>query len=262
MNLQDKIRATEVTWAEGAWRTRDSEVVSNPSWHQVTTPERPIVVYNGVYRSAMPDEDADRIIDEVFEHYHSRNLPFRWTVGPSSRPADLAERLQRRGMVPFAHTVGMVIPTSASQPPVRPGVTVEAVTPENVMAWARASAGGWGMSEEWLEGYAADTRANMELLGDQITYVLARVDGEPAGAGIVQYVQEYGWLKGTAVRPEFRGRGAYQALVAWRLAAMQERGVQWAAIQATIGTSEPICRKLGFEEVCRIDIYCTPDEEH
>lgn len=261
MTPEEKIWATEITWSEGAWKTAASEVVSRPDWYQVTTPEVPMVTYNGVYRSVMAESEADSIIDSVFAHYSARSLPFRWTVGPSARPADLAERLQQRGMKVFAHTVGMVIPAAAPMPPLRAGVTVEQVTPETVMDWVRASGGGWGIPAEWLDGYAADTRVQMELLGDQACYVLARVDGEPAGAGILQFVRGIGWLKGTSVRPELRGRGAYQAMVAWRLAAIRQRGVEWAAIQATVGTSEPICRKLGFEEVCRIDIYATPEPD-
>lgn len=257
--LAKKIWATEMTWAEGAWKTPNSIVVSRPEWYQVTTPDHPIVVYNGIYRSVMAENEADRIIDEVFTHYRTAGLPFRWTVGPSARPLDLAERLQRRGMAVFANTVGMVISTNAPMPERRPGVTVERVTHATLMDWAVAAGGGWGMPPEYLEAYAADMAAQMDLLGDEIELVLARIDGEPAGAGMWQDVQGIGWLKGTAVRPEFRRQGAYQALVAYRLGAMRQRGVSLAAIQATIGTSEPICRALGFEEVCKIDIYCTPD---
>jgi GNAT superfamily N-acetyltransferase len=259
MEPWQKVWATEVTWAEGAWRLPDSRVIDRPDWYQVTTPGRPLVVYNGVYRSVLAEAEADSIIDRVMEEYRALSLPFRWTVGPSARPTDLTERLQSRGMVEFARTLGMVIRSDAPMPAIRLGVTVERVTPETVMDWARASGGGWGMPDEYLEGYAADTIGQMAYLGDQVEYVLARVDGEPAGAAMVQYVRGIGMLKGTAVRPEFRRRGAYQALVAWRLADMQRRGVEWAAIQATVGTSEPICRALGFEAVCQMDMYCTPD---
>jgi GNAT superfamily N-acetyltransferase len=259
MDLATKIWATEITWAEGAWKAPDSQVIDRPDWYQVTTPSIPIVIYNGVYRSIMEADQADRIIDEVFDHYRSLNLPFRWTVGPSARPLDLAERLQKRGMEVFARTVGMVIPSDAPMPPTRPGVTVEQVTPETVLDWAKASAGGWGISPESVQNIAADMRGQMERYGENLLLVLSRYEGEPAGAGILQFIRGIGWLKGTAVRPEFRGRGCYQAMVAWRLAKMRERGVEWGAIQATVGTSEPICRRLGFEEVCQIDIYCTPD---
>ncbi|HLN62368.1 MAG TPA: GNAT family N-acetyltransferase [Symbiobacteriaceae bacterium] len=253
-----KIWATEMTWSEGAWKTPGSLVISRPDWYQVTTPDRPSVVYNGIYRSVMADGEADRLIDEVFEHYRAAGLPFRWTLGPSARPLDLADRLQRRGMAVFAKTVGMVIATDAPMPERRPGVTVEPVTHANLKDWAMAAAGGWGMPPEIQEGYAADMAAQMDALDDDLELVLARIDGEPAGAGMWQYVQGIGWLKGTAVRPEFRRQGAYQAMVAYRLDAMRQRGVTLAAIQATIGTSEPICRALGFEEVCQIDIYCSP----
>lgn len=260
MDILNKVWATEVTWAEGAFKRRDSEVINRPNWYQVTTPSRPIVVYNGMYRSIMDDSDADQIIDEVFESYRARKLPFRWTVGPSARPTDLAERLRRRGMVLFAKTVGMVIPATTEMPPTHPDITVEQVTSETILDWARASASGWGMPEDYISSYAQDMRDQIEMGGGDIAFVLAHYKGEAAGAGTLQLIHGIGWLKGTSVRPEFRGRGVYQALVSWRLAAMRKRGVEWGAIQATVGTAEPVCRRLGFEEVCSIDVYRSPEQ--
>lgn len=261
MDQAQKIWATEVTWAEGAWQESDSTVINRPDWFQVTTPSRPIVIYNGVYRSILAEDAADAAIDRTLAHYAEKGLPFRWTVGPSARPADLAERLQRRGMRLWTSTAGMVIATDAPLPAPRPGITVERATAETLGDWVRAAAGGWEIPGQFLPGYTAGIRGLLKRSGDEMLLVLTRYEGEPAGAGMLQYVQGVGGLKGTAVRPEFRGRGVYQASVAWRLAHMRERGVGWAAVQAVLDTSAPILERMGFETVCQIDMYATPNAD-
>lgn len=251
----------EVTWAEGANAARDSAIINRPDWYQVSTPSEPHHFMNGVFRSIIPpDRDPEQVIDQVFDHYRSIGCPFRWTVGPSARPTDLARRLQRRGMTIQFVTAGMVIRTEAPQPAIRPGITVEPVTWDTAADFARAVSGGWGFGNgvEVEPEFVAEIRDQLDRLRAQATLVLARCDGEPAGGGYLQVIRGVGHLKGTAVRPEFRGRGVYQALVAWRLERLRERGVPWAAIQAVLETSAPICRRLGFEEVCRLEIYKSP----
>ncbi len=39
-----------------------------------------------------------RDVNACVSVYRGLGLRFRWTVGPDSRPADLAERLERRGL--------------------------------------------------------------------------------------------------------------------------------------------------------------------
>ena len=55
-----------------------------------------------------------------------------------------------------------------------------------------------------------------------------------------------GFLWGGGTVPEGRGRGAYRALVAARLARAAERGCPLVAIYARHGTSDPIVAALGF----------------
>ena len=62
-------------------------------------------------------------------------------------------------------------------------------------------------------------------------------------------------LGGAATLPEHRGRGAYTALVAKRLADARAAGAEAAVIQAVRETSAPICAKLGFEERCALQFY-------
>jgi hypothetical protein len=62
-------------------------------------------------------------------------------------------------------------------------------------------------------------------------------------------------LGGAATLAEARGKGIYSALVKRRLADARGDGREAAVIQADRDTSAPICAKLGFRELCSLEVY-------
>ena len=64
-------------------------------------------------------------------------------------------------------------------------------------------------------------------------------------------------LGGAATLEEHRGHGLYTALVARRLADARADGRTAAIIQADRKTSAPICAKLGFREICGLEIFAS-----
>jgi GNAT superfamily N-acetyltransferase len=56
-------------------------------------------------------------------------------------------------------------------------------------------------------------------------------------------------INGGAVRPKFRGRGIYRALVAARLNMAREAGVEGGLVVWGGDMSAPILTRLGFEPV-------------
>lgn len=59
------------------------------------------------------------------------------------------------------------------------------------------------------------------------------------------------YLIGSAVLPEYRNRGVYHALLQYRFNRDRKAGCELLTVQARVGTSEPILRRLGFQEYCR-----------
>src|SRR6185503_9099258 len=73
-------------------------VIERPGWMQIITPSIKTGGLNEVMFSALDERDADAVIDAAIAEYRALGVKFRWSVGPGSAPADLGERLERRGM--------------------------------------------------------------------------------------------------------------------------------------------------------------------
>ena len=68
-------------------------------------------------------------------------------------------------------------------------------------------------------------------------------------------------LSGAATLPEYRGRGVYTSTVVRRIADGRAEGCEAAIIQAVRATSAPICRRIGFRELCGLEMWVkTPPE--
>jgi 8-oxo-dGTP pyrophosphatase MutT (NUDIX family)/GNAT superfamily N-acetyltransferase len=75
---------------------------------------------------------------------------------------------------------------------------------------------------------------------------LARIGGQVVSSGGVTVEGPVAKLWGAAVHPDFRGRGAYRAILAARLQVAAARGARFALVKARAGTSAPILRRAGF----------------
>jgi Acetyltransferase (GNAT) domain len=215
-------------------------VIDRPDWFQVITPSIRHGSLNGIERSIVREDAA---IDRAISDYRSIGCKFRWTVPPGSAPDDLGERLERRGLE-RREIVQMARGARAPFDDV-PGVTVEPVTMETVDVFADLMASAWG-------GDASELRALYRTAAPHQAMFLARIDGEPAGAASMNTFARISYLRGGVVLPQFRGRGAYRALVAARVAAT-DREIVTSASNPT--TSAPILARMGFTEVARYRAY-------
>ena len=69
----------------------------------------PLAVFNGVPHVQLAEDCVDLALTRLQASANRRGVPAMWWVGPNSRPADLALRLERHGLA-FARTmIGMVI---------------------------------------------------------------------------------------------------------------------------------------------------------
>jgi len=225
-------------------------VVERPGWLQLIAPAFRQGGLNGVAFSQLTDAEADAVIDETVKTYARLGVRWRWTVSPDSTPADLAARLERRGLEPGL-VRAMVRETAAPGWPTSPEVTVEAVDHATVELHARTMAEGWQVDPAPLLAF---DRVLLDAPSRRHALFLARVDGEPAGSAGLTLFARSAYLIGAVVLPAFRRRGVYRALTAARLDFARTHGRALATSQAMVTTSAPLLEALGFRTVCEFPV--------
>jgi len=206
--------------------------------------ERGFVLY-----SDLDEASADDAIEQQIAFYEGIGQDFEWKVFDHDRPADLRQRLLKRGFALDGDDAEalLILPLTDT-----PGRLLEPVThdtrrvtdPDAISAILGVQA------EVWDDDYtslgnrlARDLRENPDLLSVFVAYA----DDKPVSSAWLYYNarSRFAGLWGGATLPDYRGRGIYTALVAVRAQEAIGRGVQFLTIDAS-PMSRPIVRKLGF----------------
>lgn len=202
--------------------------------------------------AAIPDAS----VAAVFDAFAGRGMPFGWLVGPHS-PDGLGARLEARGLRRAEEFSGLALSDLARPIPASDAVTVREVGRGQRDAFAALLSRAYGLPPETVAFlceilYFADSEVKARNY-------LARVDGvaDPvAAASTIDAPDDpIVVLAGSAVLEAHRGHGIYRTLVRHRLDDARREGTRAAVIQAVRSTSAPICRALGFEEVCSQTLY-------
>jgi hypothetical protein len=197
--------------------------------------------------------DLDDVIDEAVAAARdagSRRL--RWWITDRTVPVDTAEALQARGFdhVETVEVLALPLHDPRRAVPVPEGVeVVEVVDRDTLVLAARLGAEVFAWPEPTdaeIDEELAQIRGEAGAAHRSHRY-LALVDGQPAATAGYTLDGDALRLWGGSTRPELRGRGAYRALVARRLADGLATGADFAVVKAVDDTSSPILRRLGFE---------------
>lgn len=204
--------------------------------------------WNVAQRFRLEPDEVDEVRAEIHGHLRRRGRTgCSWEVGSHATPPDLVDRLLALGLVrdePTPLAVGMVL---TEEPRTLPAdVEVRRVsTAEEAFEAEKIAAVGFG---------TPPPAGPKDFDPDPLNSVyLAYVDGHPAARASASFGEHGVTLFGGATLPEARGRGAYRALVAARWRDAVERGTPVLVTQAG-PMSRPILARLGFREVCEIEI--------
>lgn len=177
-----------------------------------------------------------------------------WTLGPSSTPDDVIERLRELGLEKESEG-GSVILTLTEPPVVRAtSVEVRVVdTYEDHLAAVEAAIEGFGFPEHDATDERRRARETFEAerTGGNVTRFLATVDGEPVASAHATYSPFGAYVGGVATIPAARGRGAMSAVIAASWADCVRRGAP-ALVCFGGRMSAPILERLGFRPQGRV----------
>jgi hypothetical protein len=176
-----------------------------------------------------------------------------WTVGPSSTPADLPERLRALG---FGDPDPPNEPTFAAlaldhEPPGVDGIEVRRAEGfDDFLVGLEIVFEANAFRDEDVARMRAEAREDYERLRSRPGGAwLAYLAGRPAAAAVAVACERGLYLAGGSTA---RGRGCYRALVRARWDDAVARGTPGLVVHAQHGTSRPILERLGFELVCEL----------
>lgn len=210
----------------------------------------------GVLWSDLDAGTADAAIARQMARFAGRD--WEWKHYSYDRPADLPERLRAAGLSPEpaeALLVAEAADVPAADPP--DGVTLVPVADEAGLAALV------GVHERVFGGdhaaFGRALRARFAAAPESMAAVLAVAGGQAVSAARIEFETgtDFAGLWGGGTVPEWRGRGVFRALVAYRAALATARGYRYLRVDA-MPASEPILRRLGFERLATTTPYTYP----
>ncbi|MFE7465997.1 GNAT family N-acetyltransferase [Streptomyces sp. NPDC057499] len=206
--------------------------------------------WNAVVWSA-PDLDparADAVIAAQVAHYTALGHDeFEWKLYGHDRPAGLADRLLAAGFEAEEPETLVVAPVGklSTEVALPEGVRLRTVRDaDDVELMARASERAFGSDWSRLRHQVLTRLAEDP---DDFVGVLAMAGDEPVSAARMELYPGTGFagLWGGGTVEEWRGKGVYRALVAFRARIAAERGYRYLQVDAS-DMSRPILQRLGF----------------
>jgi hypothetical protein len=210
---KQKADYTDRVWWEEMGKNPDNEVIQDPHWFQIVTRSTPSLMANGVMRCEIKDGAIDDRIRKTIEIYRTNKLPFHWTISPSSRPEDLAKRLVAAGMSLGSVSVGFVGDPNKINIPEPPHVTVEPLSAKTLDDYAALLAHSHLVEQHALKRLQTQVNDQLKTKQHWVSHFLARYNDVPAGICQNRYHQGYIYQLGGSVKPEFRNKGVYSALL-------------------------------------------------
>ena len=200
------------------------------------------------------EREADALIEKVRQRYG--HLEFGWVTGPSTKPIDLPRRLEAAGLRHEESLAGMSLTDLSTPIAVNPAVRVREVSLSETPAETEMMARAYGLPLDVMRLFNDMLAASADRIRTRTYFAYLQGD-TPVAWSYLTYVADSPTvlLGGAATLEEYRGHGVYTALVAQRLADARADGRTSAIVQADRKTSAPICAKLGFRELCGLEIF-------
>ena len=199
---------------------------------------------------------ADEVIAAQIRHFAESGQSFVWRLYDYDRPADLGDRLLDAGFSIAGHSTLVIADVQAISAAVElpDGVRLVPVDDEAGVAElieVHEKVFGTDHSQlrrsivTQLEHSPPVTALVVAMVGD-LAVSSARVEFLPA--------RTFASLWGGGTLPEWRGRGIYRALVAYRAQLAEARGYKYLYVSSS-PESRPILERLGFIAVSAITTY-------
>ncbi len=206
---------------------------------------------------------AEDVITAQIRHFAERDQSFAWRLYDYDQPPDLGDRLLNAGFSVAGHSTLVVADVQSVS------TTVE--LPDRVrLVPVDDEAGVNRLIEVHEKVFGTDHSHLRRSIMTQLEHsplvaalVVAMVDDLAVSSARVEFLPAriFASLWGGGTLSDWRGRGLYRALVAYRAQLAKERGYKY--VYATSSSeSRPILERLGFVAVSAITTYSWTPEGH
>ena len=218
---------------------------------------------NIAFRTNLKPEEVDSAIEKFLAKGKKRDVPLQWCISRDTRPLDLGERLAAHGFTTRGDGAGMAIDLLAmnESEPVPAGLKIVEVKDNKTLeTWCHVASEGFGIPVH-------AEPAVLELFKTEVKYkqpekfFLAILDGKPAATSMYYLGEGVCGIYFVATIPEARNKGAGFAVTQAALKDGRALGYRVGILQAS-KMGEPVYRRMGFKEYCRVSSYQWLPESH
>ena len=200
----------------------------------------------------------DDLIERQVRVFAERGERFEWKYHGHDLPTDLPDRLRAAGFVPEDEETVMAARAAdiTREPRLPDGVSLREVTSHadlvRIAALGRTVFGDHGQ-EGWLADMLESERATDP---DSLTIVVAEASETVVCAAWIRFARgtEFATLWGGTTLPQWRRRGIYRAIVAYRANLAAARSLRYLQVDAS-DNSRPILERLAFVPVTTTTPY-------
>ena len=228
--------------------TSDGLSIVSASPHFVRWTASGDVGWSEIAWSDLDETTADQVITEQIDHFATIDQDFVWRVYEDDLPTDLTTRLASAGFEHIGTSELMIarVADTATGVELPDGVT---------LVRANDSSGIRQLIEVHAEVFDVDQTQLGRTLLAQLSVapllnelVVAVASGTPVSSARVQFVPDcdFAGLWGGSTLPQWRGKGLFRAMVAYRARVAAERGYNFLYVIAS-SQSRPILEHLAFE---------------
>jgi hypothetical protein len=211
---------------------------------------------NSAFHTNLTPENAGRAIEKFKARGRERNVPLGWYICEDTRPENFGEILETHGFTSRGDGAGMAVDLQAmnQNEPVPNGLEIIEVKDDNTLKiWCHVVALGFGAPPHaepmFVKLYQTEIESQQPM-----KFFLGVLDGQPISTAMYFLGEGVVGIYMVATLPEARQKGAAFAVTQKALKDGRALGYRVGILQAS-KMGEPVYKRMGFEEVCRVSSY-------
>jgi len=235
------------------WKGAEIYNGKDVKWVVTDLPFPPV---NAAFHTNLKPENVDNKIEEFQNLGRKKKVPIQWFICPDTRPANLTERLTAHGFTTHGGGAGMAIDLIAmnESEPLPAGLEiVEVKDNKTLKAWCHVVCVGFSVPPHAEPTIMKVVKTDIKYKQPE-KYYLGILDCKPVATSMYFLGEGVCGIYFVATIPEARNKGIGFAVTQAALKDGRKLGYRVGILQAS-KMGEPVYRRMGFKEYCRVSSY-------